>query len=240
LTETERDRQRDNFRRRLEPQPKGPERTNIIIRVLNSPFVLWLMSAMLLTVGGAYFTGSQKCEADAGRLITSYYKQQIELMRRLEYISAGVARAKSIEDIRRVIETQPFVYDDLKTRTTRDLNYEVLRTERLIDFTKDARFIDNVKQRRAADGPGFRFSPHDLLRYGGLPVGEWPFDLNEDDLDAAKHFVEVFTYYEITGLIAHNLVRLWPRCGFVNSVFGVPVRGPRKVVEADTSTSSGR
>jgi hypothetical protein len=94
----ERDRQWANFRARLDAPPKRPEKVNLTLRVLNSPFTIWLLSAIVITVGGAYITGYQKCEADAGNLITNYYKDQNELIRRFEYIQSKVAAANSFDE----------------------------------------------------------------------------------------------------------------------------------------------
>jgi hypothetical protein len=234
LSESERERQRLNFRRRLDPASKQPEKSHVAVRILNSPFTIWLLSAVLLTVGSAYVTGYQKCEADAGRLITNYYKDQIELMRRLQYIRSRVARASNVEEVRRIIETQPFVYDDLKTRTTRDLLFEVHRTERLIDFTKDKPLIDMMGKR--SDGSAPRFTPSDLNLYGTIAVGELPDELTDADVnDRGKRLVDFFASLDLSDLRGKNVARLWSKCNFFNSLLGVPLRGTRKVIEADAS-----
>jgi hypothetical protein len=231
-TKNERDRQWSNFRARLDASPKSPEKPNLILRILNSPFTIWLLSAIVITVGGSYITGYQKCEADAGRLITNYYKDQIELIRRFDYVRAKVSAAKSFEDINHAFETHPVVYDDLKNRTTRDLQFELLRTEQLIDFSHASRRAMSVGMGliTEADGRPFPFSPVDIHRYGALSVGEWPDSIDEADLDRAKHFVDVFSRMEVDRLWARNGLLLSPDCNFVNSLFGVLPRGPRKVV----------
>jgi hypothetical protein len=194
------------------------------------------LSAAVLSIGGAYITGYQKCDVEGRRMIISYNKSQVELMRRLDYIQTGVERAMSISDIKHVIGTQPFVYDEFRTRTTRELNYEVIRTGRFIDFSKVKQSLEYVQKQRKENGPPLHFTPRDFIRYGSLAVGEWPDDLTEADLDPAKNFVKVFVYDELTDLLTYNQPVLWPKCNFVESVFGPRSRN-RKVIEADSFLS---
>jgi hypothetical protein len=207
----------------LSPQTPRP---HLLIRCLNAPFTLWLLSAIVLTVGGAYFSGHQKCEADTEKIITNYYKLQIELMERLEHIQAGVASAKSLQDINDTLQTQPNVYIELKERTTRDMIYELRRTEGVIDYSRAKSFIDDLTPRFPSI-----ISPSDVVRYGSIPVGQKPTDMTPDDLQPAKRFVEADLGYQIEKLRVYNQISLWTKCDFINSFLGATARGPRKVIE---------
>jgi hypothetical protein len=193
-----------------------------------------VLSALIVTIGGAYVSGHQKCESDANGVITNYYELQIEMMRRLEHIQHGVAKANSIGDVLQTLSTQPNVYVGFKQRTTQDLHYELIRTEHLIDFSKAQSFIDAVTKKYVDRGPPFKVSPYEVLRYGAIMVGEQPSDLREDELDRLKTFVERFIYHSLSDLYVHNQVRLSPNCNFINSIRGVGTRGPRKVIEVDS------
>jgi hypothetical protein len=233
-TKNERDRQWANFRARLDAPPKRPVKPNLILRILNSPFTIWLLSAIVITVGGSYVTGYQRCEADAGHLITTYYKDQVELTRRFQYIQSKVSAAQSFEEIELAFETHPFVYDDLKNRKTRDLDSELRRAEQLIDFSRASHSAMSARGDFigiGADGTPFRFSPDDLSRYGSFLIGESPDSMNGIDFDTTKRFVDAFTRTNLRRLQLWNQLVLFPKCNFANSFFGVPPRGPRKVAE---------
>ncbi len=219
------------FRKRLRGAQPKPPLTVGVVKVLNAPFTLRLLSAIILTIGGSYFAGHQKCEGEANRLITDYYRDQIELMRRFEYIRAGVAKAKSLHDVAETLKTQPNVYVDFKNRTTRDLDLEVLRMERVIDFSKDREGIKYFKRMFGRNDPPFRISPEGSIAEGDEDLT----GLTEDDLERAKQFVAVFISDALSTLAAHNQIHLWPNCGFANSLLGIQARGPRKFIEADTS-----
>ena len=157
-------------------------------------------------------------------------------MDRFRHIQYGVAHANSIEDVLKTRETQPNVYFDFKSRTTWDLNYELQRIERLMDFSASTFSIEFMTKHMADEGPPFKFSPEDFVRYQSIVFGQGANDLKdlkEDELVRLKTFVEQFIYHVLTDLHVHSQVHLWPKCTFINSIIGVQNRGSSKVIEVE-------
>src|ERR1700730_14386792 len=90
-------RERD-FQSKVLASLKAPEK-NAFFKYANMPFVLWLLSAIILTLGGAYFSGYQQCIKDATDLGERYTQLSRELFQRNDAIASIVRNAKSMEDV---------------------------------------------------------------------------------------------------------------------------------------------
>jgi hypothetical protein len=114
--------------------------------------------------------------------------------------------------IKLALATHPFVYDDLKNRTTQHLSLELGRTERLIDFSRAPKATMSAGSRFInADGSPFRFSPSDAVKYGRLADGEWLDAVDGADLEFAKRFVYAFVEVDLQRLGARNQLQLSPK-----------------------------
>jgi len=99
---------------------------------LNSPFFIWLLSAILLTSAGAYFTNYTQCIADADRLSERYTRISREVLAREQAFADGVARATTIDEVLRTAKSYPSMYSDLASRSLVDLQSELLAISRKI------------------------------------------------------------------------------------------------------------
>jgi hypothetical protein len=74
-------------------QPK----TGRLRSFFNSPFVIWCLSAILLTVGGGYITNHQQCMRDADHIIDRRSHLALEIFSRNAAFQTKVADAKTLQ-----------------------------------------------------------------------------------------------------------------------------------------------
>jgi len=72
-------------------------RQNRVWMILNSAFVLWLLSAILITGGGTYITGHKQCLADADQIINRRARLRQELFGRDLAYARRIADPKTFE-----------------------------------------------------------------------------------------------------------------------------------------------
>jgi hypothetical protein len=68
--------------------------------LLNRPFTLWLLSLILLTIGGSYLTAHRQCQEDADKQIDQLEELDTEIERREQHIREIVEQNASIAAIR--------------------------------------------------------------------------------------------------------------------------------------------
>ena len=84
----------DEFQQRLLAAVEKPER-NRLLAVINSAFFLWVMSALLLSIGGSYITNHRQCLDDAEKIIERRKHLSGELLSRNSALAARVSEAKT-------------------------------------------------------------------------------------------------------------------------------------------------
>src|SRR5713226_8047836 len=79
-------RERREFETRVLAALEKPK-ANRLVRLINSPAFLWLLSLLALTIGGGFLTGYQACNRDALQTIESYQRlaREVNLRRRLDF-----------------------------------------------------------------------------------------------------------------------------------------------------------
>jgi hypothetical protein len=75
----------------------GPPRRSRLWTFLNSAFVIWCLSAILLTVGGGYITNHQQCMRDADQIIDRRSHLALELFSRRAAFATRVSEAKTLQ-----------------------------------------------------------------------------------------------------------------------------------------------
>lgn len=98
-------RQRDFETRMLSlatPRPK-----NRFFVLLNAPFTLWFLSAVVLGFSSLYYTAYKQCRADAAKVRDDYSIYAPELMNRQIAFAISLGSAKSIADVNRLMKIIP-------------------------------------------------------------------------------------------------------------------------------------
>lgn len=95
----------------------------MLLKVINSPFFLWCISAFFLTIGGGYLTSYQQCVRDADKVSLDYFEVTGELYDRRIAIVDAINEAKTIDDARSALASHP--YWILQGRTFSQLTYQL-------------------------------------------------------------------------------------------------------------------
>ncbi len=101
------------------------EPPNRIIAILNSAFFIWLVSAVFVTVGGSYFSGIQKCTADAEGIIDRYDLLESEYYSREYYYYGAVLSANTIEDLAKSKGEYKSSYSEFQTKDYHEIQREI-------------------------------------------------------------------------------------------------------------------
>ena len=107
---------------------------------LNSPFAIWLFSASLVTLGGAYISSNRQCVAEAESVIESVSKLDAEISMRQRFMIRAVVSAKNPEELKAAIAAQTPLYAEFASRTLFELIDEKTRLTRKMDFGADSEF----------------------------------------------------------------------------------------------------
>jgi hypothetical protein len=118
--------------------------------LLNKPAVLWLASAIFISVAGTAFSNSQRCYADAAILETRYFRIGQEIFGRKWPLTTLIESAKGIDDVRAAFkaESGKFLYAEFKDETLAALDYEYGRI--LNNARPDRDQMDDVSARKSA------------------------------------------------------------------------------------------
>jgi hypothetical protein len=74
----------------------GKPASNRSLAVLNSPFFIWLLTLVVLAIGGAYFTRMQQCVGEAEQVMEKRERLETEMDNRRNAIARLVERATSL------------------------------------------------------------------------------------------------------------------------------------------------
>ena len=116
----------DEFQQRVLAAVEKPKR-NKLLAVINSPFFLWVMSVLLLSIGGSYVSNYKQCRDDAEKTIERRNHLSQELLVRLTAVSARVTEAKTLQEatheLNALILPQPATPDrDIPSSIFKDLS----------------------------------------------------------------------------------------------------------------------
>jgi hypothetical protein len=147
---------------KLQKAHKRPPR-NEILSTLGSPFILWILTAIFLTIGGSYFTKRQECLQNTRSDINQFLKMTIEITHRRTRLLAGLETSSNPIDFLKVVRSNSYSsYKDFDGQTLESLVFE---RERL--FPKiNSRSVMGLVRRNPNDG---RSMLYDLLQ-GGIFV----------------------------------------------------------------------
>lgn len=135
------------FQVRVLAAVEKPKR-NRLLAIINSAFFLWLMSALLLTVGGGYITNHKQCLEDADKIISRRSHLRQELFNRDLAYQRRVSEAKSFPEAFTFPDKRGSVFADLSNLSYNEVQGEYLALTNRIRY---AELPDsNVSKHRAA------------------------------------------------------------------------------------------
>lgn len=173
------------FQTRLLKALEKPKR-HWFFRLVNSPSFLWLATALLITLGGAYLTNYQQCDREASAIADSYSRLKTEINGRIEYIQGIFKDAKTLAEIREALSKPfPWKYAEFRDKTLFELQELRRRAAR------------RSKQRPGSLDPGSDFRTNAAFRkFRKIFEGTIEPTINESDLPNFKTFVSEARKYE--------------------------------------------
>jgi hypothetical protein len=160
------------FQARILAAVDKPKQSHIIT-IINSPFVLWALSAILVSATAAYLTASIGCTAEAERLLETHDKITSELAGRYRQMRRGILAAKSFEEALNFVDELPSKSSkEFSNRSTSSLWAQARRIEQKSYETNkpvdpDTRILDRWEHLNdifLSDKPASQM----LLSYGGI------------------------------------------------------------------------
>ncbi len=123
------------FQRRVLSSLEKPS-PSLVLKIVNAPFFLWLLTAVVFTLGVGYYNAFRTCIDDGEKISAKYAAISNELAYRWQELSIYIARdATSIADIKKYLDTQNvFQASDLKTKTVPELMNERYAARTRVDF----------------------------------------------------------------------------------------------------------
>ena len=121
-------------------------RTRPVLGVINSPFFLWLLSAVFITIGGAYFSTRQQCIAEAEKIAEQYEKIGIEIERRQGYIHHTIVTMNSVSAIKEALSQIREYYSDFHSRPLFEL---IEQREKLLERIDTSPFDETKRENDA-------------------------------------------------------------------------------------------
>jgi len=189
----------DEFYRRVLLAVEKPPRSKLVA-IINSGFFLWILTACVVSAGGAYLTSYQQCRKDADDAIERYTKVERELFQRELKIQGIILSNSSISAIKEKLSAPNSYYPEFAgfpTQTLRESNAGFLN--RVID----------LRLPLAIDSP----SP-DLLKLFTVANGNIPDGLTDKDLGVLREFARtILAQARPIPLPGFGLSQFEPACG---------------------------
>lgn len=174
------DLRREEFERRvlaaLETKPGR------VAKTVNSPSFLWLLSLLLITVGGSWLALHQQCAKESDELGIRYIRLQREIFDRRLYIAEVLFHATSVDELKERLAHIPHTYGETKDRPIHDMQSELNRLAATRVDDSDMRSREHEATKDLA------YKGRHLGQFGPLWNGRVPHDLLDSDMEEIREF----------------------------------------------------
>jgi hypothetical protein len=193
-----------NARNRI--SPRSP------VTFFNSPFGLWLLSAIFLTVGGAALSSRQECLASARSDIESFRRLSEELVGRRVRLMLALQESSTAIDFQKALRSDAYAsykeFDGQNLRTLIDRQQVIAVRFDLSKQTTDSYIKLLAPEDPPGNPPGKIFDF--ILRFGNLPGTI----VSDDDVKEPRQNIalRLNRYFSIAGI--EGALQLEPACSF--------------------------
>jgi hypothetical protein len=190
------------------------------IAFLNSPFLLWVLSAIVLTVGGAYFTSRAECISQAQRASDNFYSVKDEIEARQRAIWRAVLDAGNIASVKSVLRV-PASRPEFKGQSLSELGQKMVMMANAIDFSVvqeqlKAKLGQDDNARKLASNKRLEWEKK-YIKVFPLSMGVVPDKLSNLDLPVIKEFAsDQLSSMGGVPTFQGLFVNLEPRCSFIH------------------------
>jgi hypothetical protein len=156
-----------------------PKPRNRFLAVINAPFTLWFLSAVVLGFGSVYYTTYKQCVVDATKISDDYSLYRTELIHRQISLAHTIKSAKTLAEVYKAQQSIPDDAVKLKDKKLLEVREALGQSSARIEFVVNREDPDFVELKK---DPNFdRF----------FPVFEAaPDEVTERDFLALKRFAE--------------------------------------------------
>jgi hypothetical protein len=105
-----------------------------LVSIINSGLFLWTLTALLLTVGGSYFTKVQQCIVQSERVLERFTRLNNEIANRRNFIEELVNSSSQHSEIQSGLARLPTTYPEFKELSLLELVLEQNKITRSITF----------------------------------------------------------------------------------------------------------
>lgn len=154
MTNRLRDKYERDFQARVlaaleKPQPKRSR----FLAFINSPAFLWSLSVFVLTAGGGIYSTYKQCISDSKQVLNTYMRLRFEISYREDKIATQIQNAKTMDDVRKSVDSRAYFSPDYKDRAITELKMlyrpAYLMVDRSgIDESAESAFIDSPLHQR--------------------------------------------------------------------------------------------
>lgn len=172
------------------------ERVHLILKILNAPITIWLLSAVVIGLFGAMYDDVRRCRAESQSAATSYHRLGAEIANRRSALHRAIKSASSISDLRNADiirdNSARYTFLEFKERHLAELEHEYVQVGRkLLRFPDIVMALTRERFKRAnalwdASGKPERPSPLIEIDLDRLELTK----LTDDDLPALRKMVK--------------------------------------------------
>ncbi len=148
--------------------------------IINSPIFIWMLTVVVVTLGGAYYTTYRQCVADARQIVSISATYGVEIRHRQDEIANAIGEAATVVDLRKALEKKTYFISDLKDKTMIELQAAYRDAYLQIDRSG----IDATPERALISSPLF-------ARFGVIFSGYLPPTLSDADLPDLKKYAAI-------------------------------------------------
>jgi hypothetical protein len=110
-------------------------RENRFFKVINSPSFLWILTAVLLSLGGAFYSTRQQCIKDSDKITESLHKVSQEIESRLSFAYNGIDENSTFKSVKTALDHAPYRYSEFQSYTIVELYDRFRAMEWRVDST---------------------------------------------------------------------------------------------------------
>lgn len=122
-----------------------------VLRALNAPITIWVLSVVAVGIIGSVYTEMQHCRVEADRAAVNFHRLGTEIANRRRALYDAIQNSSSIDELRAagVVRdwASQYTYLEFKDRTIKDLEDEYLRLGRQLRYSRPVWWWDMMVER---------------------------------------------------------------------------------------------
>lgn len=181
-------------------------------KAVNSPLFLWMLSATLVTLGGAYINQSQRCVSEGSDVLEKHNRAVEELRSRTMQVFWAVTSATTMEEARTNISKVKHRFGAYKDSSQTEVLYDIRSARRRLS-------LDEMHYNHP---PGV--DSEVVAKFFSLVDGVISPQLTDADLPGAKNYARAVAFHRVRAGLEDPSSLYVARCSF-GSVINMALTG---------------